>query len=210
MTRKIAALLVFLAWPLQALADMHPYMGLDVAASSGHISMTDVSGKRTGFGTSGMLGGAFIGVGSLIVPHFWLAGEVMGDFSSSRSGTKNIRAAGHASTGRFRARYGYTVSLIPGYRFSELFMLYARFGIGQTRFAYTQSVPPATASGSTDSNPVGGAVFGVGVQFRLGPAFHLRGEYDREVYRHFTTFGNRAMPVENQFHLGLLYDFGGI
>lgn len=208
MIRKMAVMLAVSLFPALALAEPTVYGGLNIATSNGHISMTDVSGNRVPFDLRGVLGGLFVGMGSELVPHGWLAAELGGYFDSARTGTKNVTAAGGSTTGRFRIRHGWHGSLVPGLLFTPQYMLYGRIGLGQARFEYKQPIPPSGASSVTDNTLVAGMIYGAGFQFQLNYDWHLRIEYDRLVYHHFTTFNNRVSPTDNQLHLGLVYGFG--
>lgn len=206
MTWKVVALATALMTvPLLAMAKASPYAGLELAQTQGSVTLYDVLGVRNHFSNSGTDGGVFFGVGTEFIRHLWLALEVNGDFSSDRTPTQAINISGGTSTGRLRTRYTYGVNLLPGIRFSR-FMVFGRGGVLQSSFEFRQPSPPAGSNGITDQTLARGSIYGGGLQIRITDMFHLRGEYDRVVYYHFSSFNNRISVVDRQIRLGFLLD----
>ena len=206
MARKIALVLAFLVYPLLAEAVVfHPYAGLDVGLAQGDVALYDAIGVRHHFSNNGSDGGMAAGIGLLAKEHFWLAGELRGDFSSERTATQTISTGTGTSGAKLRMRYTYGASLVPGIWIARV-MLFGRIGVLQSSFTLKEYTPPPGSDGTTDVTLARGEVYGAGIQFRAIQNFHIRTEYDRVIYNRFSSFTNRVSLTDNQIRLGLLLD----
>lgn len=206
MIRKLAVVLTLLVTPLVGMAtEVSPYAGLTVGVAEGDLSLYDVTGVRHHFSNNGTFGGVAVGIGMLAREHFWLALEGDGDFTSERTASQTIQTAGGASAAKVRMRWTWGGSVIPGIRFSRA-LFFGRVGGVQSRFILKQDIPPAGSGGTSEESLAGGVIYGLGVQLKLTGMFHARVEYDRVVYRRFSSFGNRIALVDNQVRGGLMMD----
>ncbi|MDX1900464.1 MAG: outer membrane beta-barrel protein [Gammaproteobacteria bacterium] len=201
----IALTTLLLPTTVFALGRIVPYASLDFGDINGNWSVKDTGGTNTNFGMNGAIGGASIGLGTAINPKFWLAMEAFGNYSSVRTSTKNITANGGSATLRLNEKYSYGLSIIPGFILGKG-MFYARFGALQTRMEAKQSSVPS-GDRSPNSSLQEAGVLGLGFQASFADNWGFRAEYDRIMYRHFTVFSNRVVPMDNELRMGLMYSF---
>ena len=206
MARILALALTLITVPsFAAVTSVHPYAGVEAVQNQGNAILYDTSGVRNRFSYRGMDGGVFVGIGTVFFRHLWLGVEANGAASSARTPTQTIATASGSSSARLRTRYTYGLSVLPGLRMGWA-MLYGRAGLLQSQFQFTQSPPPSGSNGPTDDTRAGGAIYGGGLDLRVVERVHLRGEYDRVIYRRFSTFNNRIALYDKQYRLGILLD----
>jgi opacity protein-like surface antigen len=210
MFKKIGAtVVILLVSSSAALADtMLPYLGGEIGYDSGKWKVKDVTGSRTTLYGNGGLGGLFAGLSWTLAPKFIVNTEIFGNYTSTGSSNKTINITGGGTAqANLRIRYSYGASLMPALKFNEAAMLYLRAGLIRSQFNFHQTTPPATANSNLSKNNIGGGQFGIGVQGDVGSNWGVRGEYDYVTYNSFTAFGNTITARDNQFKVGVLYNF---
>ena len=193
-----------------AFADnMLPYLGAEVGYDAGKWQIKDATSVKTTPSATGGFGGLFAGLSWNLAPQFVLNTELFGNESSTSTSNQTINiAGGGTSQAKMRMKYSYGVSLLPGFSFqNNAGMVYLRAGYIRSLFAWHQSIPPSTAKSNWGYTHVGGGQFGVGIQGNLGEAWGIRGEYDYVSYTTFTVFNNNITARDNQFKVGVLYNF---
>ncbi|HSW94351.1 MAG TPA: outer membrane beta-barrel protein [Gammaproteobacteria bacterium] len=192
-----------------ALADtMLPYFGGELGYDTGKWKLKDVTGVKTTFNSNGALGGLFAGLRWTLAPKFVVNTELFGNYSSTGTSSKTINISAHAtSQASLRMKYSYGGSLMPGLKFNDAGMIYLRAGIIRSLFVLHQTIPPAGAGSNLSQTNVGGGQFGVGVQGDLNESWSARGEYDYVTYNSFTAFNNSISARDNQFKIGVMYNF---
>ena len=91
---------------------------------------------------------------------------------------------------------------MPGYKFTETTMGYARVGVVKTRFKLAQS------NLGNKSDTLTGGQLGLGVQTEVAKNVSLRGEFVHTRYAAFKAFGSSTKPRNNEIDFGLGYSFG--
>lgn len=194
--------------------DMLPYLGGEIGYDTGKWKVKDVTSVKTTQNSNGVFGGLFAGLSWTLAPKFVVNTEIFGNESSTSTSNQTINIAGGGTSQAFlRMKYSYGGSLLPGLKFNDSFMAYLRAGVIRSAFYLNQSVPPAGSGTTWSKNNVGGGQFGVGLQTTVGTLVNtsgnwgIRAEYDYVTYNSFTAFGNTITPRDNQFKIGLLYNF---
>lgn len=191
-----------------AFADnMVPYLGVDVGYDSSHFKLKDVTGVSQSSNSNGWFGNLAGGLGWSFEPRFYLGLEAFGLYSSVASSTKVINTASGPSNARLRLKYSYGISALPGFKFTDSTMMYLRAGLVRSRFDLHQDLPPATASSNWSKNTVSGGQLGIGLSIAQGNKWSERIEYTYSQYRSFNAFGNTIRFYDNQFKVGVAYNF---
>lgn len=192
---------------------MLPYLGGEIGYDTGKWKVKDVTSVKTTWNSNGVYGGLFAGLSWALAPKFFVNTEIFGNESSTSTSNHTINiAGGGTSQAKLRMKYSYGGSLMPGIKFNPVFMAYLRAGVIRSAFYLHQSIPPVTTSVNNSNwskNNVAGGQFGVGVQTIIDHAgnWGVRGEYDYVTYNSFTAFGNTISARDNQFKIGVLYNF---
>ncbi|HSW69985.1 MAG TPA: outer membrane beta-barrel protein [Gammaproteobacteria bacterium] len=187
---------------------MVPYFGGEVGYDMGKWKIKDVASSKSTANANGVFGGLFAGLRWNLASHFIVNTEIFGNESSTSTSNRTINiTGGGTSQAKLRMKYSYGGSLLPGFRFNNAGMIYLRAGIIRSQFDLHQSIPPAGAGSVWSKNNVAGGQFGVGVQGDLDGAWGARAEYDYVTYNSFTAFGNTITARDNQFKIGVLYNF---
>lgn len=212
MLKKIGMTVAILLIPTTAaLADgMVPYLGAEVGYDTGKWRVKDITAVKKTADSNGVFGGLFGGLSWILAPHFVVNTELFGNESSTSTSNQTINiASGGTSQAKLRMKYSYGASILPGFRFNQVGMLYLRAGVIRSAFYLHQSIPPAGSSSVWDKKNVGGGQFGVGLQTTVDTAgsWGVRGEYDYVTYNSFTVFSNTISARDNQFKLGVFYNF---
>ncbi len=202
---------ILLASSAAAFADnMLPYLGGEIGYDTGKWKLKDVTGIKTTRNANGVFGGLFAGLSFPLAPHFVVNAEIFGNESSTSTSNQVINiAGGGTAVAKMRMKYSYGGGLLPGLKFNNCVMAYLRAGYIRSAFYLHQSVVPAGSGSNWSKNHVGGGQFGVGIEGTVDSAgnWGVRGEYDYVTYNSFTAFGNTISPRDNQFKLGVLYNF---
>ncbi len=212
MLKKIGmSVAIILASSTAAFADpMLPYFGGEIGFDTGKWRFTDITGVKTTFNSNGGIGGLFGGLSWSLGQNFGVNTEIFGNYSSTSTSTQQINVTGGGtSQDNLRMKYSYGASLLPGFKFYNGSMIYLRAGFIRSLFELHQTVPPATATSKWGYKNVGGAQFGVGAEAALGNLANwgIRGEYDYVTYNSFSVFSNTVSARDNQFKIGVLYNF---
>lgn len=202
---------ILLASFTTAFADnMLPYFGGEIGYDTGKWKLKDVTGVKTTRNSNGMFGGLFAGLSFPLAPKFFVNAEIFGNESSTSTSNQVINiAGGGTAVAKMRMKYSYGGGLLPGLKFNNCVMAYLRAGYIRSAFYLHQSVVPVGSGSNWSKNQVGGGQFGVGLQGIVDSAgnWGVRGEYDYVTYNSFTAFGNTISPRDNQFKIGVLYNF---
>ena len=192
-----------------AFADsMLPYLGGEIGYDTGKWRLKDVTSVKTTFNSNGALGGLFAGLSWCLAPRFVVNAELFGNYSSTSTSNYTINTTGGGTfQASLRMKYSYGGSLMPGVKPVDAALIYLRAGIIRSEFDLNQAVPPVGAGSVWSKNNVGGGQFGVGIQGDVGQNWGVRGEYDYVTYNSFTAFGNTISAHDNQFKVGVLYNF---
>ncbi len=182
-----------------------PYIGITLGAEAGSWQLRNSAAKNTNFSPKGVHGGIFAGYGDLVSESIYLGGEIFADLSSANTGNHNIDNVG--TTARLRTTYSYGASFIPGVKIGADTMVYAKVGVVRTRFELNQNPSPSIVNYPSENTVTGGQL-GLGVQTGLTKCVALRGEYVYSKYSKFNANSNRISPSNNQFNVGLVYNFG--
>ncbi|OGT36082.1 MAG: hypothetical protein A3F11_05580 [Gammaproteobacteria bacterium RIFCSPHIGHO2_12_FULL_37_14] len=200
MFKKLILVTAMMVASSVALANGAPYVGASAGVNTDVFNVKDDFGNTINFGGRGAVGNIFAGYGAMISQSFYLGGEVFADLTNT---TSDISLDNDAFKDKFKEKYGYGISIIPGIAFSDHTMAYARLGIIRSRFE-TKETAPVTAS---EEKSLTGAQFGLGMQTSLTQNIDLRGEYDFNAYSSGNFNGNSVKPRSDQFNLGLIYKF---
>lgn len=212
MFKKIGiSIVIFCVSSVVAFADtMLPYLGGEIGYDTGRWRLKDVTSIKTTENANGAFGGLFAGLSWTLAPQFVVGTEIFGNEASTSTSNQQINIAnGGTSQASLRVKYSYGGSLLPSFKFNEAAMIYLRAGIIRSQFQLHQVIPPTGAGSTWSKNNVGGGQFGVGVQGDVGELrnWGVRGEYDYVTYNSFTAFGNSISARDNQFKVGVLYNF---
>ncbi len=221
----------------------HPfYVGIGISRDAGHFvqeetdltflpgQTTPVNTERLDFDWSadGTNGELFIGYRLLLPKQFQIALEVSGTETSNRGDFLFTNAAQNLVVrSKVGKDYSYGVSLLPGYIFKHVALLYLRIGYSRARFFLEENripnPPPARTLFNIKQNR-NGYVLGIGLQYFFDPCFAIRLEYDREYYEELSqdvanpvfvgdVLGRRTgeldvRPEIDEYTLSLAYYFG--
>ncbi len=174
MFKKLIVATAILAASSSIYASGSPYVGgslglINNSSNGGHTSYRGIDGNVS------------LGYGATIAPNFYLAGEAF-----VVPGSISI-----ADTNATKTTWGVGASIIPGVKFSDKTIGYARVGVIDSHFS------------SQDENAVGGQV-GLGMQTNVCQNWDVRGEY---VYTKYKDVGWVSSPNSDAFNVGLVYKF---
>lgn len=200
MLKKIAVAAILISGSSVALANISgsPYIGAGLGLNQ-QIFENKYGATETNFGGTGGLVNIYGGYGARVNKNIYLGGEVL---ANTTTGVVDAAEASSASL-KFRTKYSYGASLIPGLMLSDNTMLYARAGVVKTKFNVKAEVPGASSS---DNNTVSGAQFGLGLQTKVTQKMDLRGEYVYTDYNTFHSLGNKIEATSGQANFGLVYN----
>ncbi len=185
-----------------------PYLGGEVGYDTGKWKLKDVTSVKGTQNANGVFGGLFAGISWTLASRLAVNTEIFGNEDSTSTSNQTINIAnGGTSQAKMRIQYSYGGSLMPGLKFNSAAMIYLRAGVIRSLFKLHQAIPPAGSTSSWGRNNATGGQFGIGIQGDLGNAWGVRGEYDYVTYNSFTIFGNTISPRDNQFKIGVLYNF---
>ena len=148
----------------------------------------------------GAIGNIFAGYGAMLSESFYLGGEVFADLTNTAS---DITIDTDTVVDKFKEKYGYGISIIPGIALSDHTMVYGRLGVVNSRFEIKETAPVSVSV----QKSLTGAQFGLGMQTSLTQNVDLRGEYDFTTYRTGNFSGNDMKPRSDQFNVSLIYKF---
>ena len=191
-----------------ALADgAVPYVGADLGYHKSENQLTAPNQVKTNFDKNDWNGDIFAGIGTTVNQNIYLGAEGFVGLAHGDSGSKNITTAtGLTTSAKLTQKYSYGISFIPGYKFNDCTMVYARAGVVRTRYDLTQNIVPAGNTSNTAEETATGGQLGIGVQTALAKNIAVRGEYDYTSYREFTSFGNKVSPRDHQIKVGLVFN----
>jgi len=191
-----------------AFADtMLPYLGAELGYDTGKWKIKDVTSVKTSADSNGVFGGLFAGLSWTLAPQFVVNTEIFGEESSTSISTQQINITGGTAQAKLRIKYSYGGSVLPGFKFTDIAMGYLRVGVIRSQFNLHQTIPPTGSTSNWGQNNATGGQFGVGVQANVNSSWGVRGEYDYVTYNSFTIFGNTISAHDNQFKIGVLYNF---
>lgn len=210
MLKKISIAILLMSSTAAFADNMLPYLGAEIGYDTGKWKIKDVTGVKNTQNANGGLGGLFAGLSWTLAPQFVVNTEIFGNESSTSTSNQTINiTGGGTSQAKMRMKYSYGASLLPGFKFNNAGMLYLRAGYLRSLFAWHQSIPPTTATSNWGYTNAGGGQFGIGLQATVGEYgnWGIRGEYDYVTYNTFTVFNNTVTARDNQFKIGVLYNF---
>lgn len=129
----------------------------------------------------GIHGNLALGYGGIVSPNVYLAAEFFGEPGSFKVSGNTL----------LKSKWGFGLSLIPGWYFSDKTMGYLRVGAIGTRF-------------SQGNVTKAGGQLGVGLQTNVCQNWDIRGEY---VWSKYGSFSGISSPNSDAFNLGLIYKF---
>ena len=206
MFKKLVIASVILASSSAFAVNGAPYVGADVGIN--HQMFDDkVLDSRIDFGDTGILLNLNAGYGALVTQKIYLGGEVFA--SMTGSDVEAAKLEDDSLSLKFKTKYSYGASALPGIMLSNDTMIYARAGIIRTRFDVDQAVSSPLSSvipNGSDENTVTGAQLGLGIKTKLIRNIDVRGEYAYSSYHSFTTMGNKINPSSGQATIGFVYN----
>lgn len=160
----------------------------------------------------GYVGGLHFGYQWELWPHILMGSEVFGMMNSSSGNYSNrISSDGFPTTSNettLREQYSYGAAVTPGYQFNAANLLYIRFGVIETQFEKTVV---GTDSGPNFKTSRLGTEWGLGYQVAVTDHWSVFGEYDYAYYAQIYTSDSTGQynytPEDNQYKLGISYDF---
>lgn len=200
MLKKLILATAIMAASSAALANGAPYVGASIGVNTDVFNVKDDFGNTLNFGGRGAIGSLFAGYGAMVSQSFYLGGEVFGDLTNT---TSDITIGTDALKDKFKEKYGYGISIIPGLALSDHTMAYGRLGVVRSKFEVKETSPVA----NSEEKSLTGAQFGLGIQTSLTQNVDLRGEYDFTTYSSGNFSGNTLKPRSDQFNIALLYKF---
>lgn len=172
-------------------------------------------------GGVGAFGDLFVGYGlhltelglnstQLNLNSFYLGGEFDANLSSLEHRDSNDEFVHQTlSTTTYRMRYGYGISIIPGYSYSDATLFYARLGYANSNF----KIHTSDVSLVSINRNLSGLRWGFGLQQCLCNRFAARLEYDNITYKSTSTTTitgvnkkTKFTPYINQFQFALVYE----
>lgn len=183
-----------------------PYVGADIGIN--HQMFDDkVLDSRIDFGDTGILINLNAGYGALVTQKIYVGGEVFASMTGSE--VEGAKLNDDTFSLKFKTKYSYGASILPGVMLSNDTMLYARAGIIRTRFDVKEEAS-AIASNfiptGSDENTVTGGQLGLGIKTKLVRNIDVRGEYAYSSYHSFSTMGNKINPSSGQATIGFVYN----
>lgn len=133
---------------------------------------------------TGIFGTLFAGYGTLVKNNYYLAGEINGNLSSTKSTTSNdefVHLSFASSTLKIKNSYG--LSVLPGYQFSPATLFYGRLGYANGKI--TQQTTDISLANFTKRKS--GFRYGLGVKQDINERIALRMDYSRIDYKKINT-----------------------
>lgn len=133
---------------------------------------------------TGLFGTLFAGYGALVKNNFYLAAEVNGNVSSTKSKTSNnefVHQSFTSSTLKINNSFG--ISVLPGYQFSPTTLFYGRLGYANGKIRQITS-DTSLANFSERKN---GFRYGLGIKQNITEKVALRMDYSRIDYSPINT-----------------------
>lgn len=191
------------------------YLGGQVGYDSYRVR-ANANVPAVGFSTNpalnatGFVGGLFAGYGQYFSDYYYLAGEVLGNYSGASTSWSVTSASGTLNS-NFNAYGTWGLALLPGIKLNNDSLLYVRLGYDWTRLKASSSFTTAAGavtSGST-SNWSGGFVYGLGLESLIYQNWSMRTEYSHTNNNNFSSNSGVTSwnPADNQFMVGLIYHF---
>lgn len=157
---------------------------------------------------TGGVGGVFAGFGKYIYDYFYLGAEIFGNLGSADTRVRYTTNFTANYFLKFRTRYSYGMSLLPGIKIMDTTLGYFRLGFNWVNFRTNE-----TASFFDFHSDLGqrhtrnGFNFGLGFETLVYDHFSLRGEYTHTAYNSFHSSPVVTLnhPTDNQVMLGLVY-----
>lgn len=208
MIRKLVAGSLLCIASSMAFADALPYVGVDVGYTTGNWKLKDPLSVNHNYSDTGIMGGVFAGFGAPMSRYVYFGIEGFYDASAVNAANQTINLSGGGTTSaKMNIKYSYGAGFIPGFLFNDQAMAYLRLGFIESQFSLKQTTPPTGSTSSSSNSMVMGGQYGVGVQGFVTRNVTIRGEYDYAMYRSFKLFGNKISARDNQFRIGIGYQF---
>ncbi|HTM64512.1 MAG TPA: outer membrane beta-barrel protein [Gammaproteobacteria bacterium] len=155
----------------------------------------------------GWTGGMMLGYGMMLNDWFYTGAEIFANLTDAERYFTNT-SAGSTYSNKVKVKSTYGIGILPGIRFTDSTLTYARLGWNSATFKTTETVTSvATATRNNTSN---GFVVGVGIETYTNTNWSLRGEFDHTWYSSYNTktvYTTGVKPSDNQFMLAMLYHF---
>ena len=162
-----------------------PYAG-------GSIGITTNTANATMYGFfRGAPLSIFVGYDGTFSNQFYLAGELTGTMATGEI----------TNHGSVKTSYGYGLSLLPGFMFTDQTVGLVRFGLQRAHFPEVKSPLGSESRYST------GAVIGLGLKTTVTQNIDIRGEYDYVAYRNVHSHGYKVKPRSDVATLSVIYLF---
>ena len=156
------------------------------------------------FNAPGWVGGLFLGYGKYFYRYYYMAAEILGNYSQANQ-RNYIQSATTTYSSKITVNGSYGVSLLPGIQIANSTLAYVRLGYLWTNFKANEITGGTSVS---KSNTSGGFQYGLGLETLLVNNWSVRAEYTHTNNTSFTTsLGTNFDPSDNQVMLGLIYHF---
>lgn len=190
------------------------YLGAGVGGSYDQYALLTTN-LTSGFGIqsptlhqSSILGDLFLGFGGTANTGFYFAGE-LGTYFPKRSATltrPGIFPSNFTFRETLRVQDYATLDLLPGYRFNEGWLLYARGGLTYAQMGLYQFANAMTSSFNTEQNRLGGRI-GAGVNYAINNNFGLGLDY---FFTQYQDMNAKTFALNTRFNQQLSSNFVGI
>lgn len=202
--KKIAIATMLLSTTGVALAGISgtPYIGAGLGLNQQMFN--DKWGSyTTNYGGTGGVVNVYGGYGALVNKNIYLGGEILANTTTGV--VEAVKSSSDNSSLKFRTKYTYGASILPGYMLTDNTMVYARVGIVKTKFNVKSDLE--TIEDESENTTVAGGQFGLGMQTKVARNMDLRGEYVYTNYNSFHSFGNKINASSGQANVGVVYSF---
>lgn len=182
-------------------------IGKSVQTTKFSILDTDLNQKQYINGT-GALGLLFLGYGHTFPSHIYLAAEASTFHDDAQHRQSDNLDDTHPLVRKAQMKYGYSLSLLPGYQVAPTFRLYGRAGFAQGYF-YNRSTADLVTDSQTKN--LSGFLFGFGSELALNSQWSLRADYQETWYQAFNQYIDGAKetlrPTMSYYLLSIVYHF---
>jgi opacity protein-like surface antigen len=197
------------------------YLGGQVGYDSYRIRTNLNTGSFTAnpaIAATGWVGGLFAGYGQYFNDFYYLAGEVLGNYSgASGNASYTVPALALNANSNVHVYGSWGLAVLPGIKLNNDSLLYARLGYdwarikGNGNFAATIGGVPVSASGS-NNQWTGGFTYGLGIETLLYQNWSMRTEVSHTGYNSFNNnlpaVGTVSVnPSDTQVMVGFIYHF---